>query len=134
MELPGHSDVIDKAPLPGEKPLVFEAAQRTPDIISDHARAAGCRALRSGRVPARERAPRYRAAGCGRDPKPPRQGVGLWRSFTSLLSCRCVLSGTVVAAIVGQCIVASPMTGTPEAPGLLTPSRRRASFTRSALI
>ncbi len=40
VQLAGHSDVIDIAPLPGQKPLVFEAAQRTPDMISGHAECA----------------------------------------------------------------------------------------------
>src|SRR5208282_235329 len=61
-------------------------------------------------------------------------GDRLRRSFTFPLSCRCVLWGTVVGTLAGQCIVASPITGTPEAPGLLTLSRRRASFSRLALI
>jgi len=37
-------------------------------------------------------------------------------------------------AIPGQCIIASPVTGTPDEPRLLTRSRRRASSSRSALI
>ena len=45
VQLTGHSDVVDIAPLPGQKPRVFEAAQRTPDVISGHISAAGCRGL-----------------------------------------------------------------------------------------
>ena len=37
MQLAGHGDIIDIACPPGQKPLVFKAAQRPPDVPSAHA-------------------------------------------------------------------------------------------------
>ena len=36
VELTGHADVVDIAPVPGEEPRVFETAQRTPDMAPIH--------------------------------------------------------------------------------------------------
>jgi hypothetical protein len=43
--LAGRSDVIDKPPSPDQKPLVLEAALRTPDMISGPPRAGLTRIL-----------------------------------------------------------------------------------------
>jgi hypothetical protein len=46
VQLTGHVDVIDITPLPGKKPIVFETAQRPPDMRLVHSPApAGDRAL-----------------------------------------------------------------------------------------
>ena len=37
VQLTGQSHVVDIAPLPGQKPAVFETAQRTPDMAPRHA-------------------------------------------------------------------------------------------------
>ena len=39
VQLAGHVDVIDKAPLSGQKPRIFEPAQRTPDMRLVHSAA-----------------------------------------------------------------------------------------------
>ena len=50
VQLTGHSDVIDIAPLPCQKPLVFEAAQGSPDMVPGHASAALMRIHRALRA------------------------------------------------------------------------------------
>jgi hypothetical protein len=45
MQLTWRGNVIDITPLPGQKPLVFEAVQRTPDMVSSHSAAVGYPAL-----------------------------------------------------------------------------------------
>ena len=52
VQLPGHIDIVDIAPLPGQKPAIFEAAQRPPDVAFGHA--AGCRASAALGAPVRE--------------------------------------------------------------------------------
>ena len=38
VQLTGHVDVIDVAPLPGEKPLIFKPTQRAPNLPCVHSR------------------------------------------------------------------------------------------------
>ena len=66
VQLAGHGEVIDIAPLSGQKPLVFEAAQRTADMITGHSSVAGWRGLtRIRRSPRRGGGRSSRSRGAG---------------------------------------------------------------------